>query len=277
MPEGPEIRRAALRIGKVLNGKETRSVTFSQPHLQRFNNALSGETVVGVSSRGKAMLTHFSNELTLYSHNQLYGRWYVVKRDKQPATGRTLRVAIHTDTHSALLYSASDIEVLTPEQLPLQKYLAKLGPDALDEGVVWRDVLDQLMSKQFCRRSLAALYLDQSFVAGIGNYLRSEILHAAGLHPSDRPCDLTRAQLGALSRATLDLTRQSLATAGITNSPARVAALKRDGFTRSRYRFVIFDRQGESCYRCSTPVERIEVNSRRLYLCSQCQPQLRLK
>ena len=34
MPEGPEIRRAALRIGKVLNGKETRSVTFSQPHLQ---------------------------------------------------------------------------------------------------------------------------------------------------------------------------------------------------------------------------------------------------
>ena len=234
MPEGPEIRRAALRIGKVLNGKETRSVTFSQPHLQRFNNALSGETVMDVSSRGKAMLTHFSNELTLYSHNQLYGRWYVVKRDKQPAIGRTLRVAIHTDTHSALLYSASDIEVLTPEQLPLQKYLAKLGPDALDEGVVWRDVLDQLMSNQFCRRSLAALYLDQSFVAGIGNYLRSEILHAAGLHPSDRPCDLTRAQLGALSRATLDLTRQSLATAGITNSPARVAALKRDGFTRSR-------------------------------------------
>ena len=107
MPEGPEIRRAALRIGKVLNGKETRSVTFSQPHLQRFNNALSGETVMDVSSRGKAMLTHFSNELTIYSHNQLYGRWYVVKRGKQPAIGRTLRVAIHTDTHSAQIGRAS--------------------------------------------------------------------------------------------------------------------------------------------------------------------------
>jgi len=277
MPEGPEIRRAALRIGKVLNGKEARSVTFSQPHLKRFNSALSGETVMSVSSRGKAMLTHFSNELTVYSHNQLYGRWYVVKRDKQPATGRTLRIAIHTDTHSALLYSASDIEVLTPEQLPLQKYLAKLGPDALDETVVWRDVLEQLVSKQFCKRSLAALYLDQSFVAGIGNYLRSEILHAVGLHPFDRPCDLARAQLGALSRATLDLTRQSLATAGITNSPARVAALKRDGVTRSHYRFIIFDRQGEPCYRCTTPVQRIEVNSRRLYLCSRCQLSVRPK
>lgn len=132
-------------------------------------------------------------------------------------------------------------------------------------------MLNRLLSKQFYKRSLAALYLDQAFVAGIGNYLRSEILHAAGLHPFDRPCDLTRAQLGALSRATLDLTRQSLATAGITNSPARVAVLKREGFTRSRYRFVVFDRQGEACYRCAKPIERIEVSSRRLYLCQSCQ------
>ena len=33
------------------------------------------------------------------------------------------------------------------------------------------------------RTFLTALYLDQSFVAGIGNYLRSEILFNAGLNP----------------------------------------------------------------------------------------------
>jgi endonuclease-8 len=273
MPEGPEIKRVAMRIGKVLNNRTAHSVTFSQPHLQRFNATFAGETVLDVSSRGKALLTHFSNDLTIYSHNQLYGRWYVVKRDKPPATGRTLRLAIHTETHSALLYSASEIEVLTPEMLSLQSYLSKLGPDALDEDVCWRDVLRQLLSKKFYRRSLAALYLDQSFVAGIGNYLRSEILHSVGLNPFDRPCDLTRRQLGSLSRATLDLTRQSLATAGVTNNVKRVARLKKAGFKRSQYRFTIFDRQGLGCYRCKTPVERIEVGSRRLYLCCKCQPQ----
>ena len=148
MPEGPEIRRAAMRIDKVLRGREAEIVDFAQPHLRRYGSVLSGQQIDWVSSRGKALLTRFSNGLTLYSHNQLYGRWYIVRRDQLPATNRTLRVAIHTATQSALLYSASDIEVLTPETLPLQKYLARLGPDALDDRVHWRDIVALLESPQ---------------------------------------------------------------------------------------------------------------------------------
>ena len=276
MPEGPEIRRAAMRIDKVLRGREAEIVDFAQPHLRRYGSVLSGQQIDWVSSRGKALLTRFSNGLTLYSHNQLYGRWYIVRRDQLPATNRTLRVAIHTATQSALLYSASDIEVLTPETLPLQKYLARLGPDALDDRVHWRDILALLESPQFRRRTLAALYLDQGFVAGIGNYLRSEILFEARVNPFDRPCDLTRGQLGRLARATLDLTRQSLATAGITNKPSRVARARRAGLSRRHYRFAIFDRQGEACFGCKNPVQRLDVSGRRIYMCRTCQPPLRV-
>ena len=276
MPEGPEIRRAAMRIDKVLRGREAEVVDFAQPHLRRYGSVLSGQQIDWVSSRGKALLTRFSNGLTLYSHNQLYGRWYIVRRDQLPATNRTLRVAIHTATQSALLYSASDIEVLTPETLPLQKYLARLGPDALDDRVHWRDIVALLQSPQFRRRTLAALYLDQGFVAGIGNYLRSEILFEARVNPFDRPCDLTRGQLGRLARATLDLTRQSLATAGITNKPSRVARARRAGLSRRHYRFAIFDRQGEACFGCKNPVQRLDVSGRRIYMCITCQPPLRV-
>ena len=276
MPEGPEIRRAAMRIDKVLRGREAEIVDFAQPHLRRYGSVLSGQQIDWVSSRGKALLTRFSNGLTLYSHNQLYGRWYIVRRDQLPATNRTLRVAIHTATQSALLYSASDIEVLTPETLPLQKYLARLGPDALDDRVHWRDIVALLESPQFRRRTLAALYLDQGFVAGIGNYLRSEILFEARVNPFDRPCDLTRGQLGRLARATLDLTRQSLATAGITNKPSRVARARRAGLSRRHYRFAIFDRQGEACFGCKNPVQRLDVSGRRIYMCTTCQPPLRV-
>ena len=276
MPEGPEIRRAAMRIDKVLRGREAEVVDFAQPHLRRYGSVLSGQQIDWVSSRGKALLTRFSNGLTLYSHNQLYGRWYIVRRDQLPATNRTLRVAIHTATQSALLYSASDIEVLTPETLPLQKYLARLGPDALDDRVHWRDIAALLESPQFRRRTLAALYLDQGFVAGIGNYLRSEILFEARVNPFDRPCDLTRGQLGRLARATLDLTRQSLVTAGITNKPSRVARARRAGLSRRHYRFAIFDRQGEACFGCKNPVQRLDVSGRRIYMCTTCQPPLRV-
>ena len=190
MPEGPEIRRVATRIHKVLAGREAQKVVFTQPGVAGFGPKLSGQRVEWVSSRGKALLTRFDEGLTIYSHNQLYGRWYITRRDKPPRTNRTLRLGIYTETHSALLYSASEIEVHTPESLLQQKYLARLGPDALDDRVVWQDVLRQLQDRRFSGRSLASLYLDQSFVAGIGNYLRTEILFNARVSPFDRPKDL---------------------------------------------------------------------------------------
>ena len=215
-----EIRRVATRIHRVLAGREAQEVVFTQPNVAGFGPKLSGQQVEWVSSRGKALLTRFDGGLTIYSHNQLYGRWYITRRDKPPRTNRTLRLDIYTETHSALLYSASDIEVHTPESLLHQKYLARLGPDALDDQVVWQDILHRLQDRRFPdARSLASLYLDQSFVAGIGNYLRSEILFSSRVNRLDRPKDLTRRQLGALARNTLGLTRQAYATSGVTNTP----------------------------------------------------------
>ena len=162
--------------------------------------------------------------------------------------------------------------MLDDREVPDHPYIAKLGPDALDESTTWQEIRDQLMASNFKGRQLSALYLDQSFVAGIGNYLRSEILHEAKLHPSLAPKHLTRAEAGRLARATLTITRRALATAGVTNPPGRVRRLKKDGLTRAAYRFAVFGRTNAPCYTCSTPIDRISANSRRLYLCSTCQP-----
>ena len=106
MPEGPEIRRAADRIGRVLVGRTLSEVYFGLERLKPFEGMLRGATVETLTTHGKAMLTHFTNGLTLYSHNQLYGRWYVCRRGRTPATTRTLRVGLHTAAASALLFSA---------------------------------------------------------------------------------------------------------------------------------------------------------------------------
>lgn len=271
MPEGPEIRRVAIRLAKVLAGRRLEAATFSQRHLRAYGRELAGRTVRSVSSRSKALLTEFEGGLTMYSHNQLYGRWYVVRRGRKPATSRTLRVALHTATHSALLYSASDIAVLTSNELAQHPYLTRLGPEALDETVEWRDIAARLRDVAFCNRRLSALYLDQGFVAGIGNYLRSEILFDAGVDPNARPIDLSRGEIGRLSRSTLTLTRRALSTAGVTNQPRRVARLRRAGASRDDYRFAVFERDGAGCYACGSKVRRIEAGSRRLYYCERCQ------
>jgi len=272
MPEGPEIRRAADRLARVLEHQTLEAVYFGQPRLKRFEAALAGNKVTALETRGKALLTRLSNGLTLYSHNQLYGRWYVRPRGELPQTGRSLRVALHTPSHSALLYSASDIAVLDDAGLAAHPFLLRAGPDILDPRLGWRDVAARLDGSRFRNRRLAALYLDQHFLAGVGNYLRSEILHDARLSPHRRPAELGRGERGRLARSTLAISQRAYATGGVTNPPGRVRGLKARGAARRDHRFAVFDRDGLPCYRCGDAIRRITAGSRRLYFCPTCQP-----
>ncbi len=271
MPEGPEIRRAADQVDAALAGRTVERAYFAFDDLKPYEAALEGAGVIGVTSRGKAMLTRFDNGLTLYSHNQLYGRWYVVSAGKLPKTNRSLRVGIHNDTKSALLYSASDVDVLDDEGLADHPFLARLGPDLLDEELDASGVRLRLADDRFRGRSLGALYLDQGFLAGSGNYLRSEILHFARVHHADRPADLDRPALQRLARQSLGITRRSYRTKGVTNPESRARTLKAEGATYGKYRFAVFGRQGLPCHECGDTIERVDVASRRLYFCPTCQ------
>ncbi len=272
MPEGPEIRRAADRLADVLEGRVVESVRFGQPRMRRHGKTLSGHKVTRLETRGKALLTHFEHGWTIYSHNQLYGVWKVASRGKLPDTRRSLRLALHTADHSALLYSASDISLWRTEEVEQHPFLQRIGPDILSPDLNWREIANRLGNDGFRRRSLAALYLDQAFIAGIGNYLRAEILFDAGLHPDRRPADLNRGEIGKLARSTLAISQRSYDTGGIVTAPRLLARLQKMGLPREKTRFYVFGRAGLPCYRCSQEVKRVESNSRRLYLCDTCQP-----
>ena len=272
MPEGPEIRRAADQIEAVLKEKTVEHIQFGLPGLKKFARSLKGSKVLRLETRGKALLTHFDAGLTIYSHNQLYGVWRVVKRDKLPKTNRQLRLAIHTDQHSALLYSASDISVWETRHIESHPFLKRIGPDILNPDLTWRMVAERLQSKAFAGRALNSVYLDQAFLAGLGNYLRSEILFIAGIHPGQRARNLTKGQIGKLARTTLDISQRSYALQGVTLPERQYKALRQQGATYGKARFFVFGRAGQPCRKCSQKISRSTANSRRIYTCSRCQP-----
>lgn len=271
MPEGPEIRLAADRVAKVLVGQPIVAAALLLPGINRFESRLTGSSVTAVDTRGKAMLTRFDNGLTLYSHNQLYGRWYTTRRPKLPRTGRQLRVALHTPTHSALLYSASDIEVLTERGLAGHAFLNRVGPDILDPDLTTDHIVERLSSPTFRNRALGHLYLDQAFLAGIGNYLRSEILWAARVNPTMKPAQLDRASLDKVASQTLTISRRSYKTRGVTAPPKAAKERKASGMTYQQYRFQVFGRDGRDCYECGMKIERRTLASRNVFVCQQCQ------
>lgn len=271
MPEGPEIRRAADQVAGVLVGDIITTVRFGLPALRRETPRLTNHRVVDVETRGKAMLTHFDHGWSIYSHNQLYGVWRVCPGRQLPRTSRSLRLLLQTRDYSAILYSASDISVWRTGELHQHPFLARLGPDIMNPGLAWRDIAARLQAPQFGGRTLASLYLDQGFLAGVGNYLRTEILFDAGLHPLRRAAELSLGERGRLSRSTLDISRRSYETGGITLAPGRVRSLQKAGLPYEMHRFALFGRSGRPCYRCGSPITREEISSRRIYWCAVCQ------
>ena len=77
MPEGPETRRAADRLARVLVTDQPVEIRFLHPELIPWIDDLAHVPICEVTSRGKALLMRFENGLTLYSHSQLYGLWTI--------------------------------------------------------------------------------------------------------------------------------------------------------------------------------------------------------
>ena len=118
---------------------------------------------------------------------------------------------------------------------------------------------------------MASLYLDQSFLAGVGNYLRSEILFDAGINPRAKPQELDRKINNKLARSTLSISQRAYETGGITNPPKRVLALKRAGLKRHQFRHAVFGRENKACYNCGEEIIKDLISTRRIYWCPLCQ------
>jgi Formamidopyrimidine-DNA glycosylase len=270
MPEGPEIRRAADRLAAAVVGQPLQRAEFAFPELKRFERDLIGHRIESIVPRGKALLTRFDHGWTLYSHNQLYGVWKTAAPGERPATTRSLRVALETANNAILLYSASDVSMWRSDDVESHPFLRTLGPDVLDSELETAAVATRLQSTAFHNRALGGLLLDQGFLAGMGNYLRAEVLFEAGLHPAQRPRDLDPVQTAHLAAALLAIPRHSYATRGIEPTPGMRADYLAQG--EGSFRFRVFKRDGQPCPRCGTPILRTQANSRPMFLCPRCQP-----
>jgi endonuclease-8 len=271
VPEGPEIRRAADRIAAAVVDEPMPEVWFAFERLKAYGEELSGHKVTAVDCRGKAMLTRFDNGLSVYTHNQLFGRWYIVRANCLPTTNRQLRFALKGQRRWALLYSAAEIEVLDAVAEKTHPYLAKLGPDILDKGMTALKITRRMQQPAFRGRQLAALLLDQTCLCGPGNYLRSEILFAARLEPHRKPSSLDTTEATRLGKACQVMGSRAYIQQGFTLEPKKLEQLKAEGADRFDLRHLVFNREGRPCPRCKRPILKEMIGGRRLYWCTHCQ------
>ena len=176
MPEGDTVFRAAKRLDDALAGQ---TVTRFELRVPRFATAdLRGETVHGVTSRGKHLL-HRIGDWTLHSHLKMEGEWHVYDRGgrwRKPAF--TARAVIGTPDAEAVGFDLAEIALVpTSEEQTLVGYL---GPDPLRDD--W-DPAEAARRLQADTRAVHVALQDQRNVAGFGNEYVNEILFVRGILP----------------------------------------------------------------------------------------------
>lgn len=276
MPELPEVETTRRLLEPVVTGRRFLEVELRHPRLARRNDGgpnevvdrLRGRRILRLGRRGKFILGELDRDLSLVVHLGMSGRITRVKlgAPEDPHTHFVGRLTGRSEIRLVDPRTFGFVAVLTPEELATSS-LARLGPDAFDDLPPVRYLAKRLAGRV---APIKSLLLDQRIVSGLGNIYADEVLFRARVAPYRAAGSLTNEELGRLRRSIRPVLDAGLAAGGTTL--ADLAYLLPDGRAGGYLeRLSVYDRTGEPCRRCRTPIARMVIGGRSAHWCPHCQ------
>jgi len=211
MPEGPECHRTAInlhtrRAGTRLIGVDivdgryrTHGPFQGYDKLQEECKSGLGLEVLGVATWGKLIIWIFEKGIYLHCTLGLKGAW---SKSKRKHSGVCLIFDGGREWFDDQLHYGT-LKVCDKEQTI--KKLLSLGPDVCrpQTGLTF-DYFQQMLTKR-ANWDISKLLMDQSALAGLGNYLKSDALYVCKIHPCSRCGTVPLAKQAELFVAITDL------------------------------------------------------------------------
>jgi formamidopyrimidine-DNA glycosylase len=280
MPELPEVETIRRDLEKEVVGKRIKQVEVTGLRSIRrhgskkpFVARLEGRKVVGVARRGKYLLVRLEGTDVLVVHLGMSGQLLWSKGGKEekakhthvvvtfaPPGGGQLRFLDPRTFGELFVTSWEDLDDAVPE-------LAHLGFDPVEQAISWTHFGELLQAR---RRKLKDLLMDQKFIAGIGNLYSDEILWSAGLRYDRSSEDLTSQEIRRLYRSMSEILHDAIKHRGSSLADEQYRDLYGavGGYAAEHN---VYDREGQPCRRCRTPIQRIKYGGRSHFFCPRCQ------
>ncbi len=275
MPELPEVETMCRGIRPIVgctitsverlpSPRKPISITPSPALLKR---RLVGQKIREIERAGKRVVLRIGADECLIFEPRMTGLVLI----DQPPTTEHLRfgLGLKNGPIQQLLYwdrrGLGRVMLLKAAEFERQILQEKLGPDAL------AITADQFYAALHPRNvPIKVALLNQGLVAGIGNLYASELLHVAGVHPATRASRLSRARLDQIHAAMRSVLHEAIKYEGSTLADGTYRnALNQAGDYQNHHR--VYDRAGEPCPECGTPVRRIVQAQRATFFCPKCQ------
>jgi formamidopyrimidine-DNA glycosylase len=270
MPELPEVETIArnLSAGKgeapSVVGKQVTAAevfwprTVEEPNSEAFVTLIQGQKIEGVSRRAKYLVFNLSDDVLLV-HLRMSGDLIICPAGASCANHVRLRLKLDQDWQLDFNNPRKFGRVWLLEDPT--NHFKKLGPEPFDSELTPEAFYERLHSR---KRQIKPLLLDQGFIAGMGNIYTDEALNLAKIHP------LTRADEIGKDQADFLLTSiRAVLEEGIRRNGASIDWVYQGGAFQNYFR--VYQRTGEPCPGCGTPVERIVVGQRGTHFCPRCQ------
>jgi formamidopyrimidine-DNA glycosylase len=232
--------------------------SLAMPGVEEFYQRLPGQIVEQIHRRGKFILLSLTND-TLLVHLRMSGDLLVEQTDTQPAIHHRILI----DFRNGKRLSFNDTRkfgrmwlVEDPEQV-----IGGLGPEPMDPDLTPETFSQRL---QATHRQLKPLLLDQTFIAGLGNIYVDESLNLARLHPLMKSDEINYPQATQLLRSIRIVLNEAISRNG-----ASIDWVYKGGDFQNYFR--VYDRAGQPCFECGTPIQRIRIGQRGTHFCPVCQ------
>jgi formamidopyrimidine-DNA glycosylase len=270
MPELPEVETTCRGIEPVLVNQRITRVTVRDSRLRwpvpdNFAELLAGRHIKGVTRRAKYLLITLEHGTVLW-HLGMSGSLRVIPRgtpaqthdhiDVELASGRLLRFNDPRRFGCALWVDGDPNE---------HALLAHLGPEPLSDGFA----ADYLYNESRGRRvAIKQFIMNADVVVGVGNIYASEALFRAGIRPHRAAGRLKQEECVRLTKAIKQVLSAAIKVGGTTLRDY-VNANGAPGYFRQK--LFVYERAGEACRQCATPIVQITQGNRSTYYCPLCQ------
>ena len=270
MPELPEVETIAriLRQGapdhpsiighQILSADLLWDRTLAEPAPNEFYPRLIGQKIYDITRRGKFLVLRLSHDWLLF-HLRMSGDLLVRPTGNPPEAHD--RLLLELDGSLQLAFNDARKFGRVWLVAAVDQVLADLGPEPLDESFTPLHLFERL---QHIHRQIKPLLLDQSFLAGLGNIYADEALNLAAIHPLTASNKISRQQAEVLLSGIRTVLRE-----GIARNGASIDWVYRGGDFQNYFR--VYQRTGEPCIKCGTPIARIVVGQRGTHYCPHCQ------
>lgn len=286
MPELPEVeivRRGLERLTLnqfIVGGDVLLDRTIAHPiSVNDFLAGLRGSAIAGWQRRGKYLLAQLIRQSSENSqrsqggwlgvHLRMTGQLLWLNQDEplQKHTRVRLFFAENRELRFVDQRTFGQMWWIAPQEnyQQVMKGLGRLGPEPFSPEFTATYFAEQLRPR---RRAIKSALLDQVLVAGIGNIYADEALFRSGIAPITLCSELTLEQVERLHIAIQQVLQASLSVGGTTFSDFRDVQGINGNYGGEAW---VYNRYGEPCRLCSTPIERLRLGGRSTHFCPQCQ------